>query len=268
MKNWKLMQKIAVSASFVAMLVINILANVLPINQSTAQVSETYDNLLVPAGYTFMIWGLIYVLLAVYIMHLFGVFKDKIAERKLFWINNVFILLNWLNIGWLFCWHYELLPLSTVLIFAMLGCLIYINLSLLKINANWKLKLIVFMPFAIYFAWITFASIANVTAMLIYFNWDGWFFTDSEWTITIIMIASVIAMLTTVKLNSLAYALTIMWALLGVLVSHITTYYSFYTGIILAIIAALWLVMGGIVYLFYREIDRQRIEYEKTHNNE
>lgn len=48
---------------FVVMVVMNYLANALPINEkTTGQLSELYPNLFVPAGITFSIWGVIYLL--------------------------------------------------------------------------------------------------------------------------------------------------------------------------------------------------------------
>ena len=48
----------------VGVLVVNTLANTLPINGvTTGQLSDEYPNLFVPAGLTFAIWGVIYLLL-------------------------------------------------------------------------------------------------------------------------------------------------------------------------------------------------------------
>ncbi|MBN2805993.1 MAG: hypothetical protein JXR22_04990, partial [Prolixibacteraceae bacterium] len=52
---------------FVVMVVMNYLANALPINgKTTGQLSAFYPNLFVPAGITFSIWGVIYLLLALF----------------------------------------------------------------------------------------------------------------------------------------------------------------------------------------------------------
>lgn len=60
-----LMIKIITTATFLAMVIANALANALPINGlTTGQISDFYPNLFAPAGWTFAIWGLIYLLLA------------------------------------------------------------------------------------------------------------------------------------------------------------------------------------------------------------
>ena len=52
-----------------AMIAANALANILPINQlNTGQISAFYPNYFVPAGFTFSIWGVIYLLLLNYVI--------------------------------------------------------------------------------------------------------------------------------------------------------------------------------------------------------
>jgi hypothetical protein len=62
-------------------LVVNALANILPINgKNTGQLSDQYPNLFVPAGITFAIWGVIYILLIIFIIYQFVILageKDK-----------------------------------------------------------------------------------------------------------------------------------------------------------------------------------------------
>jgi hypothetical protein len=54
-------------AAFLFMLVMNVLATSLPLNgQATNEISDRYDTLFAPIGFTFAIWGVIYLLLGVY----------------------------------------------------------------------------------------------------------------------------------------------------------------------------------------------------------
>jgi translocator protein len=51
-------------AAFAIMIFMNYLANALPLGgRTTGELSTQYPNLFVPAGITFSIWGLIYLLL-------------------------------------------------------------------------------------------------------------------------------------------------------------------------------------------------------------
>ena len=52
---------------FIGVIAVNALANILPINgYNTGQISAFYPNAFVPAGFTFSIWGVIYLLLLSY----------------------------------------------------------------------------------------------------------------------------------------------------------------------------------------------------------
>ena len=103
MKN--IFLKIFVFITYLAMVVINSLANIIPINNvNTGQVSDSYPNLFAPAGLTFSIWGLIYLLLAAYTLYQFGFFqKDKgLSNNKLFKkIGIYFSITSTLNIFWI-----------------------------------------------------------------------------------------------------------------------------------------------------------------------
>ena len=54
----------AVIVTIITTLVINVLANALPLNGlNTGQISDRFNVYFVPAGYVFSIWGLIYLVL-------------------------------------------------------------------------------------------------------------------------------------------------------------------------------------------------------------
>jgi len=53
--------------TIIATIVINVLANALPINgQNTGAISDRFQVYFVPAGYVFSIWGIIYIGLIAY----------------------------------------------------------------------------------------------------------------------------------------------------------------------------------------------------------
>jgi len=75
--------KILVTVTFLIMIIVNIMANALPINgQTTGQVADSYPNLFAPAGITFAIWGLIYLLLAAFTLYLLGCFQGNLDTIK------------------------------------------------------------------------------------------------------------------------------------------------------------------------------------------
>jgi len=75
--------KIIAGVAYAAMVVVNFLANGLPINnRSTGAIADAYPNKFAPAGLAFSIWGLIYLLLGGYVLYQFLTFERRAAKRK------------------------------------------------------------------------------------------------------------------------------------------------------------------------------------------
>ena len=127
------MQKITkslVAFLFGGVLVVNYLANALPINnRDTGEISDAYQNLFAPAGLTFSIWGLIYLLLLGYVVYQFGFFDTDAFSRKTNLIekmNRYFSINLTANIAWIFAWHYDYIFVSLLLMGVLLFTLIRI----------------------------------------------------------------------------------------------------------------------------------------------
>src|SRR4030042_875147 len=117
------MMRTLVAISVFATLVVNGLANALPMNgQTTGEISGRFAVLFTPAAYVFAIWGLIYLgllTLAVY-QFLPGQRDNPRLVRSRPWLA----LSGAANIAWLLLWHYEQFPLTMLAMLALLGLLI------------------------------------------------------------------------------------------------------------------------------------------------
>jgi hypothetical protein len=110
---------------FTGMIVMNYLANALPLNnKTTGELSDSIPNLFVPAGITFSVWGIIYLLLLVYCVVQFTG-SNQLIISNISWFFAVTCILNAL---WIVTWHYQKLPLSLLVMLGMLVSLIYINM--------------------------------------------------------------------------------------------------------------------------------------------
>ena len=114
-----------------AMIAANALANILPINQlNTGQISAFYPNYFVPAGFTFSIWGIIYLLLINYAISYtyFTVLSDKFPKVAAYLsvINKWFWVTCFLNASWILAWHYLWIWTSVLIMLLFLSTLIYI----------------------------------------------------------------------------------------------------------------------------------------------
>ena len=157
--NTKLL-KISTLGAYIVMVVVNALAVWLPIaGRETGEISDSYPNLFAPAGYAFSIWGLIYTLLAIYVIYQLGQGKNELVAR----INRLFIVNALLNAAWIFAWHYDVIWLSVLLMAGLLYTLIRLANILRVGNLGQKEKSLARLPFSVYFGWITVATVANVT---------------------------------------------------------------------------------------------------------
>ncbi|MEM0466988.1 MAG: tryptophan-rich sensory protein [Candidatus Thermoplasmatota archaeon] len=202
-------------------IIINGLAVILPLNNKTTQeLSDAIPNLFVPAGITFSIWTIIYILLicfALYQARDLGK-KEKQDMPFLHQIHGFFILASIGNILWIVLWHYEQVIFSLAAMFLLLVSLlrIYQRVHIGATKVSRTEKLCVHTPMSVYLGWITVATIANVTAVLVTVGWDGFGISEMLWTILVIIVAVLITILMLFKRNDIAYSLVVIWALLGI----------------------------------------------------
>lgn len=247
--------KIITSITYLLMVIVNALANILPINGvNTGQVSDSYPNLFAPAGLTFSIWGLIYLLLALYTLYQIGLFQDNKKTVKfelLYKINILFSISSIANVFWIFSWHYFLIPLSMFLIVVILFCLIRINQLTSQGQLTSKEKIFIRLPFSVYFGWITVATIANATALFVYFGWKGIGVSESIWTVLVIIIGMLIGSVTLFKNRDIAYGLVLIWAYLGIYIKHSSTsgFSNQYPAVMYTVIACIAIFIITIVYI-------------------
>ena len=184
--------------------------------QVTAAVSDANPTLITPAGYVFSIWGVIYMLLGVFVVYqAFPSQQGKEYQSKIGWL---FVLSSLINIGWLYLWQFEYLSLSVVLMFLLLATLIsiYVRLRIGKSAVSLRERLAVQLPFSVYLGWITIASIANVAATLVSIGWDGFGISPETWAILVVAVALIITILMLFTRKDFAYSLVIIWALVGI----------------------------------------------------
>jgi translocator protein len=187
---------------------------------TTAQISDSNSTLITPAGYVFSIWGIIYVLLGVFVVfQALPSQKGKEYTKKIGWL---FVLSSIINIAWLFLWQYNFLSLSVVLMFLLLITLIliYTRLGIGKTQASLSEKLATQLPFSVYLGWITIASIANVSVTLVSIGWNGFGIGVETWATLIVIVAIVITLLVLATRRDLGYGLVIVWAFIGIAVKQ------------------------------------------------
>lgn len=202
------------------------------------QTANYNEPLIVPAGYAFAIWGLIY--LGLIIFPLYQLFTKK--ERHPLWKKvHIWFSLNVIGNGlWLVLASYDWLWLSVFIIIGMLISLYNINILLAKIKGTGEALQYWFEEFVfhIYFAWITLATALNFSAALQFYEWNGFGVSENSWAIIILIIAAGISAMVFLKFKIKAYAFVVIWAFLALIVRHGNT------SIVLSVLS------GSVIILF------------------
>ncbi len=249
--------------TYLIMIAINALANILPINdRMTGEISDSYFNLFAPAAFTFAIWGLIYFLLFLYVIYqLVFIAKMRPQHQELF--NNVnlyFSISSLINAFWILAWHYDIIWLSLVLMMGILACLVIINSKLRYEEMDLKENILSKLPFSVYFGWITVATIANTTTFLVASGWDGSPISPVVWTVIILIVGAVIGFLSILYYRALGYGAVLIWAYSGILAKHLmeSQFNREYPAIIIAVAVSLVIIVLGNGYLFKLRINERK----------
>jgi len=230
-------------AAFVFVIAVNSLANGLPIGgQTTGEVSAKYSSLFTPAGFTFSIWGLIYLGLTAFV-----IYQSLPAQRDnatLARIDLPFKLNCIANAIWIFAWHYDQLLLSLVLMIAILGTLIVIYRVVGEMSGNTVGRILVSFPFRVYTGWITVALIANISAAQAGWGWNDLGLTAIQWTWFKLAMAGTIGATVVAQRRDPVYMLVIAWAAFGIFSKQSATPEVAGAAITLSMLAALLAVIA------------------------
>lgn len=197
--------------AMIAVIVVNALSNTLPLNGQTAsEITNRLEVLFTPAGYVFSIWSLIYVLLVIWLITIYRKVKENRFKGK---VGILFIISCIFNIAWLFSWHYEQFILSIIVMFFLLFTLIGIYLQ----YKNTEKGLSERFPFSFYLAWISVATIANVSYVLKHHGVDLGI-SEVIGSLVLVGVAVILGYLAVAVSKDIFFTLVIVWALIGIAV--------------------------------------------------
>ena len=212
-------RQIAVVLVTIGTIIINILADALPINGlNTGRISDGFHVYFVPAGYVFAIWGIIYIGMIAY-----AIYQALPAQREnpRLQATGWWVVLGGLaNSAWIFLWHYEQFvgTLGAMLVLLASLIAIYLRLGIDRTKVSRAETWAVRVPFSVYLGWITIATVANVTDVLDFVKWNQFGISSEVWMVMILTAVLVITVLMNFMRRDLAYALVILWALAGIAV--------------------------------------------------
>lgn len=219
-----LIRQLLVIVVFTATLVVNSLASSGALGgMPTAAISNAYPIYFVPANLTFAIWGVIYTALTAFV-----IFQALPAQRENPYakrISGLFMLSSVANALWLVLFQHEQFWLSVPVMLTLLGLLIAIYLRLdvgqrVARSTFWLMQV----PFSIYLAWITIATVANIAQTLYASGLTELGLGGPVWAAIMLVVGTVIISAVIVRgRGNIAYALTAIWAIAGIVVKQSAT---------------------------------------------
>ncbi len=198
---------IVYSIAFVLMLFVNYLTAT-----DVGSVADQDPAIIQPAGYVFSIWGVIYLLLFVWIIRMFFTKhdRDRVYESLHVWPIANFIL----NGLWIIAFTQEWYLASVVIIIALLITLFFIYRIISHVSSYWFDRF----PFSIYFGWVTVATIVNIFTWVKEMGVDEVLgFTEYPWTLAVLIIGTLIAIFVSRVHSDWLYPLVFAWAYTGII---------------------------------------------------
>ncbi len=201
-------------------LAINFLANWIPFNnQTTGEVLTKNPIFFQPAGWAFIIWGVIYALLLVFVIY--SLLPGGRRSRRVRRIGPVFLVANIANAVWLFFWHWEQFLLSVIAMGILLLSLIVIYILSRRADGDGRVptrtqQFAIQIPFSLYLGWISVASIANVSVWLDRRGWDGGPFSPQVWSVIMILVGVALAAVIALFRQDAVFPLVFVWSYIAI----------------------------------------------------
>ena len=191
-------------------------------NTNNTKISQVNPTALTPDGITFAIWGPIYLFELGTVVYQCWKKGSLIKESTREWLATAFTL----NAVWLLLFAYEYWWLSLLVIMAYAWILVELYSWDLHIDygndKHWKDKLWGYTGVSLNLAWVTVATLLNITIVFrnsrIVFTHSGTSIVggNPDWAVACIVAASVIAMHKLVLTADIPYGLATAWALFGI----------------------------------------------------
>jgi hypothetical protein len=123
-----------------------------------------------------------------------------------------------LNGSWILAWHYLQIGIALGIMILLLLVLIslYVQLRAFTVPPEGWISWLIPVVFVTYLAWISVATIANVTALLKQYGVQGIFSNEELWSVAMILIAMLIGYVMGIRRKEPAFAFVLCWAFYGI----------------------------------------------------
>lgn len=233
--------------AFAIVIATNVLSNALPINgQTMAEISAKYASLFTPAGFTFSIWGVIYLGLLAFVIY--QALPAQRESRLLSSISRPFQVNCAANVAWIIVWHYDLVALSLVIMLVILATLVmvYRRLWVHIDRASIAEHVALHLPFSLYLGWVTVATIANASILQHACGWDSLLITPVSWALLKLALAGAVAATMVIRYGDAIFVLVVAWGAYGISVMQSSTPAVSGAAISLALLSLLLAASEGV----------------------
>jgi len=194
-------------AAIVGNIVFNYLSTALGLHGDTVgSVAQSYPSLFAPAPWAFSIWGLIYA--AFLAWGVAGVLPRNYTVGLFDRIAPPLTLVNVLASLWIAVFEERLMVVSVAIIVLMLAlaCLMFVEAHRSPLT-RW-----VTVPFALFLGWISVATIANVTILLVAQGWRGGPIGEPTLAAIMTSVAGLLGVVIAVRFRDFVVPAVIAWA--------------------------------------------------------
>ena len=221
-RGWKLFEDILLWVAWVAMVGFNGYAEVYHFHGTTVGgLARKVDLWIMPAGYVFAIWGVIYIALAIWLFRfcLAGPSRKRLGFLPFTLSGLLFVATCCLNIAWLALWHMErnFWALVTILILTVLVWMLYalVRRDATKAGTPTAAKALDWIPLSIYASWLSVATLVNAGYMVVAGHKVG---NAVQGFATIIVVGALLAVAYLMNRHGKdwVFGLVVIWACLGI----------------------------------------------------
>ncbi|WP_416518088.1 TspO/MBR family protein [Bifidobacterium asteroides] len=221
-RGWKLFEDILLWVAWVAMVGFNGYAEVYHFNGTTVGgLARKVDLWIMPAGYVFAIWGIIYIALAIWLFRfcLAGPSRKRLGFLPFTLSGLLFVATCCLNIAWLALWHMErnFWALVIILILTVLVWMLYalVRRDATKAGTPTAAKALDWIPLSIYASWLSVATLVNAGYMVVAGHKVG---NAVQGFATIIVVGALLAVAYLMNRHGKdwVFGLVVIWACLGI----------------------------------------------------
>lgn len=185
---------------------------------AVGEVSDAFfgDVLIIPAGFAFSIWGLIYFgILALAVAQAWPGHGDNphFEEARIPLIANMIC-----NFGWIVFWQSLVFPVATAILVLQFATAVwlYYAMGIPSRPAFSKVETWIRPAMSLYLGWLTVATVVGVAVLLNYWEWGAFGLSMGAWVSIMLVIVAAVGFALTLWWDDPVYTLALVWGLIGV----------------------------------------------------